>query len=386
MSQAKEYSRFSLSQRLEHWVMVVSFTLLALTGLPQKFAGTGWAETMIGLMGGIEITREIHHAAAILLLLAVIYHFVSILYQVIVLRSRWSIYPQLQDVFDALHTVQYDLGARKDAPKYDHFAWGEKFEYWALVWGTLIMALTGLMMWNPIIVTRFLSGDVIPAAKAAHGAEAILAVLAVVVWHFYNVHLRQFNKSMFTGKLPAHEMETEHALEMERLAGGKAPRIPDPQVLRRRQRVFVPIATVVSLASLFLVFLFTTAETTALQTIHPMPGQLVQVYVPQTPTPLPTAVPTEAPPPTALPITATAVGGTPLPVTPGAATPTALATAAAAKPTPPPAANAPAVPADHAGRTVCTACHATGLAGAPKSPPDHAGRLDAACMDCHKPQ
>jgi formate dehydrogenase gamma subunit len=358
MSQPKEYLRFSLSQRLEHWVMVISFTLLALTGLPQKFAGTGWAETMIGLMGGIEFAREIHHAAAILLLLAVIYHFVSILYQVIVLRSRWSIYPQLQDVFDALHTVQYGLGVRKEPPKYDHFAWGEKFEYWALVWGTLIMALTGLMMWNPIIVTRFLSGDVIPAAKAAHGAEAILAVLAVVVWHFYNVHLKEFNKSMFIGKLSEHEMETEHALELERLAGGKAPYVPDPQVLRRRRRVFVPIAAVVSLASLFLVFLFTTAETTALQTIHPMPGQLVQVYVPQTPTPLPT----ETPKATALPVGATPVGGTP------------------------PAAQAPAVPADHAGRTVCTACHLTGLGGAPKSPPDHAGRLDAACMDCHKPQ
>ncbi len=80
MSQAKEYTRFSLLQRLEHWVMVLSFTVLAVTGLPQKFAGDSWAETMIALLGGIELTRVIHHVAAALLLLGVVYHFVSLLY------------------------------------------------------------------------------------------------------------------------------------------------------------------------------------------------------------------------------------------------------------------------------------------------------------------
>jgi formate dehydrogenase gamma subunit len=381
MSQAKEYLRFSRSQRLEHWVMVVSFTLLAVTGLPQKFAGAGWAEVMIAALGGIEFTRLIHHTAAIILLLAAIYHFVSLLHQVIVRRVRWTMYPQMQDVLDAIQTVLYDLGVRKQTPQYDHFAWGEKFEYWALAWGTVIMALTGLMMWNPIIVTRFLSGDVIPAAKAAHGAEAILAVLAVVVWHFYNVHLKEFNKSMFTGQLSAHEMQAEHALEFERLTQGETPRAPDPQVLRRRQRVFMPIATVVSLALLFTVFLFTTAETTALQTIHPLPGQLVQVYVPQTQTATPTPLPAETQQPSAT-ATPLLVQGTPVGATPGGAAtqeakPTLIATAVAL---------APAVPADHAGRTVCTACHLTGLGGAPKSPPDHAGRLDAACLDCHRPK
>jgi formate dehydrogenase gamma subunit len=384
MSQAKQYLRFSLAQRLEHWVMVISFTVLAVTGLPQKFAGDGWAEALIAALGGIEFTRVIHHAAAILLLLAAIYHIVNLLYKVIVQRTRWTIYPQLQDVFDAVHTVLYDLGLRKEAPKYDHFSWGEKFEYWALVWGTLIMALTGLMMWNPIIITRFLSGDVIPAAKAAHGAEAILAVLAVVVWHFYNVHLKEFNKSMLTGQLSAHEMQAEHALEFERLAQGETSRAPTPQVLRRRQRIFVPIAAVVSLALLFTVFLFTTAETTALQTIRPLPGQLVQVYVPQTKTPTPTLEPSATPTVTAAPITPT--GGTPE-GTPAAGTPEATAVAQATPTTAAGgAASAKPLPADHAGRSVCLVCHSTGVAGAPKIPADHAGRLDAQCLDCHKPQ
>ena len=352
MSNAKEYLRFNLSQRIEHWAMVLAFTVLAVTGLPQKFAGDGWAETMIAVFGGIEFTRLIHHAAAILLLVASIYHLVNLMYQVIVKRVRWTMFPQLQDAFDAVHAVLYNAGLRREPPRYDHFAWGEKFEYWALVWGTFIMALTGFMLWNPIITSRFVSGDVIPAAKAAHGAEAILAVLAVLIWHFYNVHFKGLNKAMFTGKLSEHEMAEEHSLELARLARGPAFPDPSPAKLRQRRRVFLPIAIVISLALLFAVFLFTTAETTAVTTIR-REGPVVQVYVPETKTPTPALTLTGGP---------------------------------AAQGTPAPAGAIPALPADHAGRNVCTACHATGQGGAPKSPPDHAGRLDAQCVDCHKPQ
>ncbi len=355
MSKAKEYLRFSLPQRLEHWVMVLAFTVLAVTGLPQKFAGDGWAEAMIAAMGGIELTRLIHHTAAIVLILGAIYHFVNLMYLVIVRRVRWTMFPQLQDALDALNALRYNIGLRKEAPQYEHFAWGEKFEYWALVWGTLIMAITGFMLWNPIITSRFVSGDVIPAAKAAHGAEAILAVLAVLTWHFYNVHLKSFNKAMFTGKISEHEMSEEHALELARVAQGESLRTPDPVKVSQRRRVFLPIALVISLALLFGVFLFTTAETTAVTTIR-RAAATIQVYAPQTKTPTPTRQPTTQP---------------------GQATPT---TASGGGTT------AIALPADHVGRTVCTACHTTGVAGAPKSPPDHAGRLDAQCVDCHKLQ
>ncbi len=351
MSQVKEYQRFELAQRMEHWVMVISFTVLAITGLPQKFAGDGWAEAMIAAMGGIEFVRIIHHAAAIVLILGSVYHGISLMYKVIVQRTRWTMYPQLQDALDALQTVMYNLGVRKEAPKYDHFSFGEKFEYWALVWGTLIMAVTGFMLWNPIITSRWVSGEVIPAAKAAHGAEAILAVLAVLTWHLYHVHIKSFNKAMFTGKLSEHEMQEEHALEFERItSGAETLRAPDPIKIRQRTRVFFPIAIVISLALLFGVFLFASAETTAVTTIR-RAAATVQIYAPQTKTPTPTRQPTQQ------------------------AAQTTPSTGGGAKP----------LPADHAGRPVCTACHTTGVGGAPKSPPDHEGRLDAQCQDCHKP-
>ncbi|MGB8646938.1 MAG: cytochrome b/b6 domain-containing protein [Anaerolineae bacterium] len=347
MSKTQEYLRFSLPQRVEHWVMVLSFTVLAITGLPQKFAGDGWAEAMIAGMGGIEFTRVIHHTAAIVLLLGAVYHFVALLYKVYVQRIRWTMFPQLQDVFDAVNSVMYNLGMRKEAPQFDHFSFGEKFEYWALIWGTLVMALSGFVLWNPIITSRVLPGEIIPAAKAAHGAEAILAVLSVLIWHFYNVHIREFNKAMFTGKLTAHQMEEEHPLALALIDKGEPGRTTDPAKIRRRQRIYFPIAAVVSLALLFAVFFFVTAETTAVTTIRRQAGAVVTIYAPQTKTPTPQR----------------------------AGAPTGGQTSS----------GIPALPADHAGRTVCQACHDSGIGGAPRSPADHAGRTDVNCKDCHKP-
>ena len=108
------------------------------------------------------------------------------------------------------------------------FTFEEKVEYWSLLWGTVIMVATGFALWNPIATARFLPGQWIPAALAAHGGEALLAVLAIVVWHGYGVHLRHFNRSMFTGSLSEAEMRQEHPLELEERradpTGGEWPR------------------------------------------------------------------------------------------------------------------------------------------------------------------
>ncbi len=367
----QEYRRFSSVQRAQHLLLILSFTLLAITGLPQKFAGEGWAETMIAWMGTIENARLIHHYAAIVLVLVSIAEFVMIGYKIYVERARWTIFPRLQDAFDAFNQFFYNLGLRKDAPKYDRYAWGEKFEYWALVWGTAIMALTGFILWNPILSTKFLPGEWIPVAKAAHGGEAILAVLAILVWHIYNVHIKTFNKSMFTGKMSRHEMQEEHALELELLEQNKASYAAPIEIQQRRRRRFLPFAIIASALMLFAVYLFVTAETTAISTVPPVSAQQ-QVFVPRTFTPTATRVP-----PTATPLPATAT------LEPGKPT---FTPAPAQSPTASGAQNAVALPADHAGRTVCQVCHATGVGGAPKNPPDHEGRLDSMCLDCHKPQ
>ena len=122
------------------------------------------------------------------------------------------------------------------------YTFEEKLEYWALIWGNLVMIATGFLLWNPIATARLFPGQVIPAALAAHGGEALLAVLAVIVWHGYGVHLRHFNRSMFTGSMTAAEMRQEHPLELEAILAGRAPAEPEPGTLRRHRRVFLPVA------------------------------------------------------------------------------------------------------------------------------------------------
>lgn len=164
------------------------------------------------------------------------------------------------------------------------FNFGEKFEYWAVVWGTAIMIITGFVLWNPIASTVLLPGQFIPAAKAAHGGEALLAVLSILVWHMYNVHIKHFNRSIFTGKLPHSQMEEEHALELERLEQGGEPwpglALP---VRQRRQRIFFAVSLVVgSLILVGLIWAFT-FEQTALETI---PRVTREVFAPlSTPSP-----------------------------------------------------------------------------------------------------
>jgi formate dehydrogenase gamma subunit len=270
--------------RIEHAILMVSFTILTITGLPQKYALQNWAEWMIDAMGGIELTRIIHRWSAIILIIGSIYHLFTSAYRLFVKHERMRMLPNKKDLQDLIQTVKHNLGFTDEAPRMAKFNFGEKLEYWAVVWGTAIMVLTGFVMWNPIAATVFLPGQFIPAAKAAHGGEALLAALSIVIWHMYNVHVKHFNPSMFTGKLPHHQMEEEHALELERLeAGGHPwPELSLP-VRQRRRRIFLAVSVVVGsllMVGLFWVFTF---EQTAIETI---PRVTREIFVP-----LSTAVP-----------------------------------------------------------------------------------------------
>jgi formate dehydrogenase gamma subunit len=300
MSEApRRYLRFRVPDRAEHILLLTSFTILAVTGLVQKFAEAGVSQAIVSVLGGIETTRTIHHVAAVVLMLEAIFHVGTVSYRVLVRRTELHMLPGLDDVRRAWSAFRYNLGLRREPPQQGRYTFAEKAEYWAVVWGTVLMAITGFMMWNPISTTRFLPGQIIPAAKAAHGFEAILAVLAILIWHMYHVHLRRFNKSMFTGHLNEDEMIEEHPLELADIKAGVAERPFDPKAVARRRRVFFPVYAVVALLLLAGVYAFVTFEQTAITTL-PEPAD-VPVYVPLTATPFPTRAPTatRAPSPTA---------------------------------------------------------------------------------------
>ncbi|MCB0085769.1 MAG: hypothetical protein KDE47_32730, partial [Caldilineaceae bacterium] len=244
------YKRFTRAQRIEHVLLFTSFTTLVLTGLPQLYSLTWIGSFTIWLLGGIEAVRIIHRTAAVLLMLETIYHGGIVTYKVFVKRVSLTMMPGWQDILDGFQALGYNLGLAKTPPRMGRYTFGEKVEYWAVIWGTVIMVITGFMLWNPIATTKFLPGQAIPAAKAAHGGEALLAILSIFPWHVYHVHIKHFNRSIFTGRISRHEMEEEHPLELAAIEAGAAERSVDPVALRRRQRLFYPVAVVISVTLL----------------------------------------------------------------------------------------------------------------------------------------
>jgi formate dehydrogenase gamma subunit len=290
--------RFDKFRRIEHVLLIVSFTTLAITGLIQKYPNNPVSLGLVTLLGGIPFVRIIHRIAAVMFLLEAVYHFVVMGYILFVQRKKPTMAPGPKDAVDAIQATAHNLGLRKQAPKMGRYNFSEKAEYWALIWGLFMMGLTGLMLWNPIFTSKFLPGQFIPAAKVAHGLEAVLAVLAIILWHFYHVHIKHWNWSMIRGTISREEMEEEHTLELEEIEKGEPVALPDAKVLANRKKIFYPFAALATLILVALIVAFVTFEETAITTVPPLPEQ-GEVFVPQTPTPMPTKAPTATPGPQA---------------------------------------------------------------------------------------
>ena len=288
--ETQNYQRFPVARRIEHIMMLLSFGLLGLTGLPQKFPTLGISIFIASLFGSVENLRLVHHISATVMMLGTGWHILVAGYKVFVNKEPMSMLPGIKDVVDGIQAIFYNLGLKKKFPQMGRFNFEEKLEYWAFVWGAIVMGLTGFMMWNPLTTLKTLPGEAIPAAKAAHGGEAILAVAAIIIWHMYGVHLRKFNKSMFTGKMSETDMLHEHPLELADLKAGLAgPRVTDPKELRKRKAIFFPIAGILSLAMLGSVYGFVSGEKTAVDILPP--ASTIQAYLPQTPTPMASQTP-----------------------------------------------------------------------------------------------
>lgn len=277
-TEKKQYQRFSATQRFEHMVLLVTFIGLALTGLPQKYASESWGQSLLAVLGGIESARIIHRFLATLLMAEAIFHGGVLGYKIFVLGQRATMIPGVRDIRDALNWIAFNLGLRNDHPHLPRYNFGEKAEYLAVVWGTVIMVVTGFMMWNPIATSTVLPGAVIPAARTAHGAEALLAVLSILIWHMYNVHIKRFNRSMFTGKLSREAMAEEHAEELHALEIGEQPPPVPVEIINRRKRRFWPYAVVMTALLTGGLIFFISFETSAITTV---PRRNVEEFAPQ---------------------------------------------------------------------------------------------------------
>jgi len=216
--QNPKMTRMSTNQRWQHLILLTSFIVLVITGFALKFPNS-WLADVLAMS---EKLRSItHRVAGVILIAAGVYH---IFYLAMTREGRRLICdfaPRPRDAFDAWATMRYYLGLGGEKPRFGRFNYAEKAEYWALVWGTALMALTGVMIWAKVWVGDMLARWWVDVATAIHFYEAILATLAIVVWHFYQVFfdpdVYPMNWAWWDGKMPVEHYRHEHELDTEAL-------------------------------------------------------------------------------------------------------------------------------------------------------------------------
>jgi len=212
--------RMDRNQRFQHFALMASFILLAVTGFALKFPNTWYAH----LMGTEEIRRWIHRVAGLILISGGFYHLYYVAFTAAGRKLLRDLWPRLQDVRDVATNVGHlTMGMPK--ARFGRFGYPEKLEYWAVVWGTVVMGVTGLVIWFKIDVTHGLPRWVIDVAVTIHYYEAILACLAIVIWHFYHVmfdpDVYPMNFAWLDGKVAKDWHEEEHPLEVDKVAAGE---------------------------------------------------------------------------------------------------------------------------------------------------------------------
>jgi formate dehydrogenase gamma subunit len=206
--------RMTVSQRWQHFVLAGSFIVLALTGFALKFPDSFLAK----LLGSSEpFRRWTHRVAGIVMLLIGAYHLVYLLTTRDGRKLVADLFPVRKDLADIIQAVRYLTGLSPDKPKIGRFGYAEKMEYWAVVWGTIIMGATGLAIWFKIDVTQHLPRWLVTVATTIHYYEAVLACLAIIVWHFYGVifdpEVYPLNTACLDGRISEELQAHEHPLE-----------------------------------------------------------------------------------------------------------------------------------------------------------------------------
>ncbi|MBI1320667.1 MAG: hypothetical protein GC168_17215 [Candidatus Hydrogenedens sp.] len=215
------HQRFNRGQRIGHVVLMLSFTVLALSGFALRFPDALWSNLVFFGNDGLEVRADIHRWAAIVFIGVTV---VNLLYLVFTRGGRGELRAFMltrRDFADAFLNIGYMLGLRKERPRFDRYGYPEKFEYWGLWWGTLLMIATGLCIWYADAFLRYWPKLWLDVAALVHYYEAWLAVGTIVVWHLFFVIVAPdaypMNWAWLTGRITNEEFKERHPLEYERL-------------------------------------------------------------------------------------------------------------------------------------------------------------------------
>ena len=231
----REFERFSMNIRVQHIVLMVSCLILIITGLPLKFHEARISQIFFDLVGGVQMSTLIHRIGAVGLIAVGAYHLFYLVAFREGRRNFLRLLPTPKDVRDFFQMLRYFLGKREEKPRFGRFSYVEKFDYWAVYWGMVIMIGSGLILWFLETSLRFLPKFAADIAREAHSDEGLLATLAIIIWHFYNVHLNPehfpMNWTFWTGTISEEEMHRHHPLEYEELVGARPLGPPLPEGL-----------------------------------------------------------------------------------------------------------------------------------------------------------
>ena len=216
------YVRMTLSERIQHGTLMVTFFLLVVTGFMLKFPEAWWVVPIQAISPSVfEVRSLLHRIAGGAMIIASLYHLWYVLFVPRGKQLLRDLLPAWRDLTDPFRFIGFNLGIRKEKPRFGRFSYIEKAEYWALVWGTMIMGLTGVVLWFENTFLGLFGKLWWDVGLAVHYYEAWLATLAIIVWHLYfviaNPDVYPMNLAWWKGTLTEEEMETEHPLELEKL-------------------------------------------------------------------------------------------------------------------------------------------------------------------------
>lgn len=207
--------RFDRSQIIQHLLLTVAFVMLVITGFALRFPNAWWVEWLTAMGMTESVRADLHRAFAVLLVITAAYH---MYYVFLTRRGReefGSMIPRWQDMKDLWNNVRYYTWKSDRKVKFGRYDYSQKAEYWALIWGTVLMIITGFILWFPQWTVKILPSWIISASQTVHYYEAWLATLAVLVWHFFFVifHPEEYPMSWtwLTGRMSEESVKRHHA-------------------------------------------------------------------------------------------------------------------------------------------------------------------------------
>jgi formate dehydrogenase gamma subunit len=221
----KTHKRFNLGQTIGHFILTVSFTALAISGFALRYPETWWSHKLFFGDLGLEIRADIHRWAAVVFIGITLVNLIYILFTKGGRKEMYALAINRHDIKHVFQNLAYAVGLRKERPLFDRYSYTEKFEYWGLWWGTILMIVTGLCMWYANTFLQYFPKIWLDVAALIHYYEAWLAVATIVVWHLFYMILDPeaypMNWSWVTGRITEEDFKERHPLEYERYMRAK---------------------------------------------------------------------------------------------------------------------------------------------------------------------